>query len=739
MNKQELIRKAVEIIKERKPDFWNFVRMITFKEGELGEDAYSFHPFFDFVDFFEEFDNVENVYVHGTILDNITEKIFSGLTKFKNLKSLYFNDIPFKGEAHIYLEECIKNLHKFDSLELINTQLENFPKLPFEKLKELNIHGNNFYKQNFYFASNENRIDQNEILESLSEFWGSEHKLYNWGLFDEANSIIITREVRNDLNSKMYAYVFNESNLSNYESFQKCYTIFEKANNKLKCFQVNKKQKLEVVFHKKNKYNHEYFFYTILRDLLKKGEIKVSDEFVSDLLIELGGVELLQEIDIENKKTQKKIAKKFNAENNFITKIEIENFKLFDKVNLDGLGNINIIVGKNAAGKTSLLQAVATGLAFEQLKLVAPLSDYINKKIDAKLDSLRYSRIHLKWQNFEKAKRIFESSIIPEKIENFEKELPENYFVLAYGENLYSKNSLYKEELDVQDVLVEGNYKSKHVKSLFVGAYENMPNPAKILYEISAGLRVEYSKEPAITELSNIEKLICKKLNDFLKASPAKQFVFKLDGAHYKFYDKENNLFINFSQISEGYRSYITLLTDIIFRILAARKRLMTEDYPLKDIFKNVRGAIIIDEFDKHMHPSWQRTFLGTLKEEFPNIQFFLSTHNVVAMQSAEGERVFVLEDEKIRSEEIPVGYSLEALYELYFNENFYSEKITEKLTEFKSWRNKIFKTKDFTLLENVDFKKIADELCQINSQLAGIVDKELYQLNKHKKNAQAK
>ncbi len=42
---------------------------------------------------------------------------------------------------------------------------------------------------------------------------------------------------------------------------------------------------------------------------------------------------------------------------NKISFIEIENFKTFDKIKIDGFKRVNLISGKNNLGKTALLEA----------------------------------------------------------------------------------------------------------------------------------------------------------------------------------------------------------------------------------------------------------------------------------------------------------------------------------------------------------------------------------------------
>ncbi|MDE5925293.1 MAG: AAA family ATPase, partial [Helicobacter sp.] len=46
-----------------------------------------------------------------------------------------------------------------------------------------------------------------------------------------------------------------------------------------------------------------------------------------------------------------------------IQKITIENFKVFDFIEIEGFSQINVFVGANDSGKTSLLEAIFLSLA----------------------------------------------------------------------------------------------------------------------------------------------------------------------------------------------------------------------------------------------------------------------------------------------------------------------------------------------------------------------------------------
>ena len=59
------------------------------------------------------------------------------------------------------------------------------------------------------------------------------------------------------------------------------------------------------------------------------------------------------------------------------TTLEVENFKGISKMKLEGLGMVNVFVGGNNVGKTSVLQALA--IAKNLKKIAKPVSEYENK------------------------------------------------------------------------------------------------------------------------------------------------------------------------------------------------------------------------------------------------------------------------------------------------------------------------------------------------------------------------
>lgn len=97
--------------------------------------------------------------------------------------------------------------------------------------------------------------------------------------------------------------------------------------------------------------------------------------------------------------------------------------------------------------------------------------------------------------------------------------------------------------------------------------------------------------------------------------------------------DSENPLKIN--QFSSGEKHILSLTADLARRLTIANPY---AEYPLHG-----NGIVLIDEIDLHLHPRWQRSILPKLMEIFPNIQWVVTTHSALVLQTIEQDKASVL------------------------------------------------------------------------------------------------
>lgn len=95
---------------------------------------------------------------------------------------------------------------------------------------------------------------------------------------------------------------------------------------------------------------------------------------------------------------------------------------------------------------------------------------------------------------------------------------------------------------------------------------------------------------------------------------------------------------IDFSSLSDGYRNVIKIVSDI------ATKMCILNPYLGEDTLKKTPGVVVIDELDLSLHPIWQKRIVRILKDLFPKIQFICATHSPFIIQSLKPDELIVLD-----------------------------------------------------------------------------------------------
>jgi len=96
---------------------------------------------------------------------------------------------------------------------------------------------------------------------------------------------------------------------------------------------------------------------------------------------------------------------------------------------------------------------------------------------------------------------------------------------------------------------------------------------------------------------------------------------------------KEKGFEVDFETLSEGYKSTIIWVCDLVSRLIENQK----------DIKKlaDFKAIVLIDEVDLYLHPTWKYDFVYNLRQVFPNIQFIMITHSMVTILGASRDAVF--------------------------------------------------------------------------------------------------
>jgi len=93
------------------------------------------------------------------------------------------------------------------------------------------------------------------------------------------------------------------------------------------------------------------------------------------------------------------------------------------------------------------------------------------------------------------------------------------------------------------------------------------------------------------------------------------------------------------NELGYGYKASIAWIFDLVKRML--------DHYSEFEKPLSMPAIVLIDELDLHLHPSWQRRITQYLTEYFPNVQFIVTTHSPLIIQSADNLNLILLKREQ--------------------------------------------------------------------------------------------
>lgn len=89
--------------------------------------------------------------------------------------------------------------------------------------------------------------------------------------------------------------------------------------------------------------------------------------------------------------------------------------------------------------------------------------------------------------------------------------------------------------------------------------------------------------------------------------------------------------YVESAMLSDGYKRLVNITLDVAIRCALLNKAMFGAE-----AYRHTHGTVIIDEIDEHLHPALQSKILKALHSTFPKIQFIASTHAPLVMSSVQ-------------------------------------------------------------------------------------------------------
>ena len=333
-----------------------------------------------------------------------------------------------------------------------------------------------------------------------------------------------------------------------------------------------------------------------------------------------------------------------------VKRLGIHNFRHFVDLEIEFDERLNVFVGINGAGKTSILDVLAimlsrligriqssqgTGRFFSDADIHMGASETVNNI------SITYKGINVDWSvtktkrgrrkqtisNLGQVKKVVD--IVQREIERDDKiSFPlavyysVNRAVLDIPLRIRTQHKF--EQLDAYNQALTGARNDFRLFFEWFREREDLENQLRLT---PGQENIEY-RDPQLQAVRDAIESIAGFLDIRISRNPLRMEV-----------SKEENV-LNVGQLSDGEKCSLALAGDLARRLAIANPG-MAE--PL-----NGTGVVLIDELDLHLHPASQQEIVGKLMATFPNCQFIVTTHSPQILTTLRAENIrMLLRDEK--------------------------------------------------------------------------------------------
>ncbi|HBT76139.1 MAG TPA: hypothetical protein DEB39_04265 [Planctomycetaceae bacterium] len=345
-----------------------------------------------------------------------------------------------------------------------------------------------------------------------------------------------------------------------------------------------------------------------------------------------------------------------------IDTLRLQNFRKFEDASIEFHPEFNVLLGENASGKSTILEAIKTGFV-PHTRLLAGSELYLHQPS---------SRVRYAFPNGQSRELFFPSgvslkaSILHFKLQSWSQILQsaETPAATHYDLQTWEGKKIPEEsERDAIENLRKKVSAGEPVILPLIASY-GIPRTAKTEKHIFENI-VESRFDPykdALNATCNAQPFFNWLYRNFLieieekQANPllhaVRDAVKKaIPGCHDIRYsiryndvciDTERNgrrQTVSFSDLSDGYRGMVGMISDIAHRAARLNPHLG------ENAVSETPGLVLIDEIDLHLHPKWQRGIVGNLRKIFSKMQFIVTTHSPQILGELRSENVFILSD----------------------------------------------------------------------------------------------
>lgn len=399
----------------------------------------------------------------------------------------------------------------------------------------------------------------------------------------------------------------------------------------------------------------------------------------------------------------------------YLKKIHMENYKAIEKLDIDLKSGVNLLIGDNGAGKTSVLEgiAVALGGLFVNVAGVSTkniVKDDVRMNIKPMGDSsttIEYCEPVLTgctlcvteeqdftWNRIKEEVSATHTKIDDKNVCVWMKKLTNNSDTTLPLISFQSAARAWK--------VRRGDFGTELKKKLddrrcgYIGCLDSSMD-VKSIQQWCLKQEVVRSNKGTVREyemFKNIVASFMKEINE-LTMIPSIYYSPQFDELVYK----EDKTEMPISKLSAGYQSLLWMIMDLAYRVCMLNPELESKD--------QIMGIVLIDEIDLHLHPKWQWNVTDALRKTFASVQFIIATHSPIVISASKEANLILLDDTRTVSY-LPDCYGYEVEDVLCYRQESVSrpKKVKTLIDEIEN------------AIDDIDFNKADAALERLKSML---------------------
>ncbi len=352
----------------------------------------------------------------------------------------------------------------------------------------------------------------------------------------------------------------------------------------------------------------------------------------------------------------------------YIRKISLRNHRRFEEKTIHLNKNMHLLIGKNASGMTTVLEAVNVALG----AYLAAYKEYVPSRF---VQNIADNDVRRKNQRTEQ-KDVLISSGIEQYPCSIETELLMDVRKFSYQRILEKKesrtkfttsNPMQKEVVRWEMATKDGDGTDEHLvlpSVLYLSSarlwnenksseFDDIPNRTDAYHrclDAKRGMQMPFQymrhlKEIAVQEKGGedfpaytlIMEAIRESMREELNLGERIEHSLRYNGLALV---EEDGTWIPFEGLSDGYRDVIKIIADIAVRMC------ILNPYLKENTLKETPGIVVIDELERSLHPEWQRRIMSMFTELFPKVQFICASHSPFIIQSLKDGQLISMDGE---------------------------------------------------------------------------------------------